>query len=59
MGTELSPEYWRVRAEQIHAMADATQHPDTREMLMRIADDYERNARVAEQIRQMAKRRSA
>jgi hypothetical protein len=59
MGAELSPEYWRARAAQTRALADAMQRPDARAMMMKIVDDYERMARVAEEMRKRAQLRSA
>ncbi len=40
------PEYWRFRAEEARAMADEMRHGEPKAIMLRIADDYERIARL-------------
>jgi hypothetical protein len=43
------PEHWRKRAEEARAVADDITDPDSRRMMLGIADDYEKLAKRAEQ----------
>lgn len=43
------PEYWRDRAEKTRAKADAFAYRKSRDRLLKIAEEYERLARHAEQ----------
>jgi hypothetical protein len=55
MGAELSPEYWRARAEETRTLAETMRYTDTRTVLSTIADDYERIAKAAEEMRKRAR----
>jgi hypothetical protein len=52
MGTELAPEYWRARAEETRTLADNMHHREPKDALIRIAEDYERIAKIAEEARE-------
>lgn len=43
-------EKYRVRAEEVRAIAETMRHPDTRDMLLEIAADYENMAAQIERI---------
>ncbi len=43
-------ESYRVRAEEIRIIAELDRHSETREMLERVAKDYERMARTLDDI---------
>jgi hypothetical protein len=43
------PEHWRGRAEEARAIAEQMQDMPSREAMLRIAKDYERLAKRAEQ----------
>jgi len=43
-------ESYRVRAEEIRIIAELDRHSETREMLERVAKDYERMARTLDEI---------
>ena len=40
--------YWRFRAEEVRAIADEMKHTDSKLTLARVAEDYERIARLFE-----------
>jgi hypothetical protein len=42
------PEHWRSRAEEAKTLAELMQHPDTRRIMLGIAEGYERIARHIE-----------
>jgi hypothetical protein len=44
-----NPEYWRFRAEEARALADEMKHAETKKIMARIAEDYERIAKIVEQ----------
>jgi hypothetical protein len=48
MGTELSPEYWRARAEETRVLAGEVRPAEVKLALIRTAEDYERIAKAAE-----------
>jgi hypothetical protein len=49
------PDFWRSRGEEVLTMADNMREPGSRTVLLRIANDYERIARFAEErLRRMA-----
>jgi hypothetical protein len=50
MGTQLSPEYWRARTEETRTLAEGMCLPEIKKSLIRIADDYEHLAKMAEEI---------
>jgi hypothetical protein len=43
------PEFWRSRGEAVLTMADNMREPGSRAVLLRIANDYERIAKFAEE----------
>jgi hypothetical protein len=43
------PEHWRFRAEEARTVADQMTHEDARTIMRRIANDYDRLAKVAEE----------
>jgi hypothetical protein len=45
-----NPTYWRKRAEETRAKADSFVHRASRESLLKIAEEYDRLARHAEQV---------
>jgi len=42
------PQTWRFRAEEVLSIADTLRHDETRAIMRRIADDYERIADMVE-----------
>ena len=42
------PEHWRFRAEETRTVADQMTHEEARTIMRRIANDYDRLAKVAE-----------
>jgi hypothetical protein len=48
-GTNLqNPEFWRFRAEEVRTLADEMKHAETKAIMARIAEDYERIAKIVE-----------
>ena len=45
-----NPEFWRFRAEEVRALADEMKHAETKKIMARIAGDYERIAKIVEQL---------
>jgi hypothetical protein len=45
-------ETYRIKAEEIRIVAETDRHSETREMLLRVADDYEKMAATMESIAQ-------
>jgi hypothetical protein len=43
------PEHWRFRAEKTRTVADQMTHEEARTIMRRIANDYDRLAKVAEE----------
>jgi hypothetical protein len=43
------PEHWRFRAEEARTVADQMTHEDARTIMRRIANDYDRLAKFAEE----------
>jgi hypothetical protein len=43
------PEHWRFRAEETRTVADQMTHEEARAIMRRIANDYDRLAKLAEQ----------
>ena len=43
------PEHWRFRAEEARTVADQMTHEEPRTIMRRIANDYDRLARLAEE----------
>jgi len=50
------PQYWRFRAEEVLSLAEDLEHPETKAIMQRIADDYERIATLVEQQRELEKK---
>jgi len=44
-----NPEYWRFRAEEVRTIADDMRDGDPKAIMLRIAEDYERIAKLVEQ----------
>jgi hypothetical protein len=44
-----NPEFWRFRAEEVRTIADDMKAGETRAIMLRIAEDYDRIARLVEQ----------
>ena len=53
MGRNLvdDPEFWRSRAEEVRVIAEDLKDADAKTIMNRIADDYERLAKYAQQRR--------
>jgi len=45
----LDPTHWRFRAEQTRTVADQMTHEEARTIMRRIANDYDRLAKLAEE----------
>jgi hypothetical protein len=45
------PQYWRSRKEELLGRAESTEREETQRILLRIADDYERIAKMVERQR--------
>jgi hypothetical protein len=45
----LDPTHWRFRAEEARTIADQMTHEEARTIMRRIANDYDRLAKVAEE----------
>jgi hypothetical protein len=43
-----NPEYWRFRAEEVRTIAEDMRAGESKAIMLRIADDYERIAVLAE-----------
>jgi hypothetical protein len=43
------PDYWRARAEKIRVKAEQSSQDDSKHELLRVAEAYERIARIAEE----------
>ena len=43
-------ESYRTRAEEIRVIAELDRHSETREMLIRVAEDYDRMAKTLDEI---------
>ena len=46
------PELWRTRADEIRTIADLMQDQSARDLMLRLADDYERLAQEVEKRNQ-------
>ena len=44
-----NPEFWRYRAEEVRTIADDMRDGDPKTIMLRIAEDYERIAKLVEQ----------
>jgi hypothetical protein len=54
-----NPEYWWTRAEETRVVAESMQDATSREMMLRIAKDYERMSEKAEEFSKRNVRRDA
>jgi len=44
-----NPEYWRFRAEEVRTIAEDMKNGEPKTIMLRIAEDYERIAKLVEQ----------
>jgi len=44
-----NPEFWRFRAEEVLTLSENLKHAETKAIMARIAEDYERIAKLVEQ----------
>jgi hypothetical protein len=44
-----NPEFWRFRAEEVLTLSENMNHAETKKIMARIAEDYERIAKIVEQ----------
>ena len=44
-----NPEFWRFRAEEVLTLSENLKHAETKKIMARIAEDYERIAKIVEQ----------
>ena len=44
-----NPEFWPFRAEEVRTLADEMKHAETKAIMARIAEDYERIVKIVEQ----------
>ena len=49
MPSRWGPEHWRFRAEEARTVADQMTHEEARAVMRRIANDYDRLVKLAEQ----------
>ena len=52
------PEFWRFRAEEARTIASDMKHAETKAIMARIAEDYERIAKIVEELRKQQYRLS-
>ena len=45
-----NPEFWRFRAEEVRSLADDMKHAETKKIMAGIAEDYERIAKIVDQL---------
>ena len=50
-----NPEFWRFRAEEVRTIADDMKAGEPRAIMLRIAEDYDRIAKLVEQQAQVKK----
>jgi len=50
-----NPEFWRFRAEEVRTIADEMKVAEAKAIMARIADDYERIAKIVEQMPKIRK----
>ena len=43
-----TPKHWRMRAEEARAIAETMTHPETKRVMLGIAESYEKLAKAAE-----------
>jgi DNA-binding GntR family transcriptional regulator len=44
-----NPEFWRFRAEEVLTLSENLKHAETKKIMARIAEDYERIVKIVEQ----------
>ena len=49
------PQYWRFRAEEVLSIAESLEHAETKAIMQRIAEDYERIAKMVDRQRERDK----
>ena len=49
MPSRWGPEHWRIRAEETRTVADQMTHEEARMVMRRIANDYDRLVKLAEE----------
>jgi len=45
-----NPEFWRFRAEEARSLAEEMKHAETKAVMQRVAEDYERIAKLFEEF---------
>jgi len=45
-----NPEFWRFRAEEVRTLSENMNHDETKKIMAGIAEDYERIAKIVEQL---------
>jgi hypothetical protein len=45
-----NPVFWRFRAEEARTIAGAMTHPDTKAIMLKIADEYDRIANITQDL---------
>jgi hypothetical protein len=50
------PRFWRDRAKEMRVLAEGVQHPEAKQIMAKMAQDYERLATLAEDLSQRQRR---
>lgn len=54
-----NPEYWGFRAEEVRTIADDMNNAETKAIMARIAEDYERIGKIVKKLAHDSKQQSA